>query len=171
MFLENNRFGNVLYNNLKGHIESVVIAEEGSVNFKIIVERVVNPITESVNGLKVLKINNDGTTLISFTVYRSGQAEYEQDLRPNYQIPFQIAYAVSIHKSQGLEYDSVKIVISNEVEELISHNIFYTAITRAKRDLRIYWTPETEEKVLSSLKKRTFSKDLPIFLSLHKDLK
>lgn len=109
--------------------------------------------------------------MISFTVYRSGQAEYEQDLRPNYQIPFQIAYAVSIHKSQGLEYDSVKIVISNEVEELISHNIFYTVITRAKRDLRIYWTPETEEKVLSSLKKRTFSKDLPIFLSLHKDLK
>lgn len=171
LFLENNRFGSVLYNNLKGHIESVIIAEDGSVNFKIIVEKVVNPITESVNGLKVLKNNKDGTTLISFTVYRSGQAEYEQDLRPNYQIPFQIAYAVSIHKSQGLEYDSVKIVISNEVEDLISHNIFYTAITRAKRDLRIYWTPETEEKVLSSLKKRTFSKDLPIFLSLHKDLK
>ena len=53
-------------------------------------------------------------------------------------VPFQVAYAVSIHKAQGLEYDSVKIVISNEVEEMISHNIFYTAITRAKEKLKIY---------------------------------
>ena len=47
-------------------------------------------------------------------------------------VPFQVAYAVSIHKAQGLEYKSVKIVITNDVEELITHNIFYTAITRAK---------------------------------------
>lgn len=26
-------------------------------------------------------------------------------------IPFQIAYAVSIHKAQGLEYNSVKVII------------------------------------------------------------
>ena len=48
-------------------------------------------------------------------------------------VPFQVAYAVSIHKAQGLEYKSVKIVITNEVEELITHNIFYTAITVQKR--------------------------------------
>jgi len=41
-------------------------------------------------------------------------------------------HAVSIHKAQGLEYDSVKIVITDEVEELVTHNIFYTAITRAR---------------------------------------
>ena len=53
-------------------------------------------------------------------------------------VPFQIAYAVSIHKAQGLEYNSVKIVITNEVEEKITHNIFYTAITRAKEKLKIF---------------------------------
>lgn len=42
-------------------------------------------------------------------------------------VPFQVAYAVSIHKAQGLEYRSVKIVITNETEERITHNIFYTA--------------------------------------------
>ncbi|WP_366123861.1 helicase C-terminal domain-containing protein [uncultured Campylobacter sp.] len=47
-----------------------------------------------------------------------------------------MAYAISIHKSQGLEYDSVKIVITREIEENISHNIFYTAITRAKKYLK-----------------------------------
>lgn len=56
------------------------------------------------------------------------------------------------HKSQGLEYDSVKIIIANNVEELISHNVFYTAITRAKKDLMIYWTPETAAKILSNFK-------------------
>ena len=66
-------------------------------------------------------------------------------------IPFQVAYAVSIHKAQGLEYDSVKIVITKDIEESITHDIFYTAITRARKNLAIYWTPETEDHVLSSL--------------------
>lgn len=51
--------------------------------------------------------------------------EYERWLTGSRTIvPFQIAYAVSIHKAQGLEYDSVKIVITDEVEELVTHNIF-----------------------------------------------
>ena len=40
----------------------------------------------------------------------------------------------------------MKIVITNETEERITHNIFYTAITRAKENLKIYWSPETEKK-------------------------
>jgi len=50
----------------------------------------------------------------------------------------QIAYAVSIHKSQGLEYNSVKVIIPSSNSERISHGIFYTAITRAKKHLKIY---------------------------------
>jgi len=65
-------------------------------------------------------------------------------------IPFVLAYAVSIHKSQGLEYDSVKIVITREIEENISHNIFYTAITRAKKYLKIYWSPETQQYIIKN---------------------
>ena len=83
-------------------------------------------------------------------------------------VPFQIAYAVSIHKAQGLEYNSVKIVITNEVEELITHNIFYTAITRAKEKLKIYWTPETEKKILESLVLKNYRKDASLLASLYK---
>ena len=74
-------------------------------------------------------------------------------------MPFQVAYAVSIHKAQGLEYDSVKIVITNETEERITHNIFYTAITRAKNRLKIYWSPETEQSVLNHLEVKNSNKD------------
>lgn len=77
-------------------------------------------------------------------------------------MPFQIAYAVSIHKAQGLEYNSVKIVITDEVDELITHNIFYTAITRAQSKLRIYWTPEVEHKVLEHIRPRNIDSDVEL---------
>ena len=75
-------------------------------------------------------------------------------------MPFQVAYAVSIHKAQGLEFSSVKIVITDEVDEFITHNIFYTAITRAQNKLKIYWTPEVENKVLKSIQPKNINKDV-----------
>ena len=82
-------------------------------------------------------------------------------------MPFQVAYASSIHKAQGLEYKSVKVIIANEIEENITHSIFYTAVTRAKEQLNIYWSHETEKRILDNIKKRDNSKDgnlIKIFL-------
>ena len=62
----------------------------------------------------------------------------------------------------GLEYNSVKVVITDEVEELVTHDVFYTAITRAKEKLKIYWTPEVEQKVLTRIKPKDISKDVEI---------
>lgn len=56
-----------------------------------------------------------------------------------------IKYIVDGYK--GLEYNSVKIVITREVDEMITHNIFYTAITRARENLKVYWTPESQKKI------------------------
>jgi ATP-dependent exoDNAse (exonuclease V) alpha subunit len=67
-----------------------------------------------------------------------------------------------------LEYNSVKVVITDEIEEMITHNIFYTAITRAKNRLKIYWTAETERKIFNSLKKRDSGKDAAILASKFK---
>lgn len=67
------------------------------------------------------------------------------------------------HKAQGLEYDSVKVVITNEIEEMISHNIFYTAITRAREKLKIYWSPETENRILKNMKEQFNDKDYKLF--------
>lgn len=64
-------------------------------------------------------------------------------------IPFQIAYAVSIHKAQGLEYDSVKLIIPSCNAEKISHSVFYTAITRAKNELKIFWSAETMQEIVN----------------------
>ncbi len=81
-----------------------------------------------------------------------------------------MAYAISIHKAQGLEYDKVVIIISDEIEEQITHNIFYTAITRAKKNLTIYWSPETEKKVLENLKEKDINRDYQLLKSKIQDI-
>ncbi|MBP5609501.1 MAG: AAA family ATPase, partial [Lachnospiraceae bacterium] len=45
----------------------------------------------------------------------------------------ELAYAVTIHKSQGSEYPLVILPILNGPEMLMSRNLLYTAVTRAKR--------------------------------------
>lgn len=44
----------------------------------------------------------------------------------------------------------------------MTHNIFYTAITRARERLKIYWTPEVEEKVINRIRPRDISKDVEL---------
>ena len=46
-----------------------------------------------------------------------------------------LAYAMSIHKSQGSEYDNVVVVIANSHKRMFYNKLIYTAITRAKKNL------------------------------------
>ena len=45
----------------------------------------------------------------------------------------ELAYAVTIHKSQGSEYPLVILPVLSGPEMLMSRNLLYTAVTRAKR--------------------------------------
>ncbi|HFI0000826.1 TPA: hypothetical protein ACGO64_001707 [Streptococcus suis] len=65
-------------------------------------------------------------------------------------------------QSQGLEYDSVKVIITDEIDELITHSIFYTAITRARKALKIYWTQPVERKVLERIEPKDNKKDVSL---------
>lgn len=47
------------------------------------------------------------------------------------------AYAFTVHKSQGSEYDKVVLIFDRQ-DELNTNNLLYTAITRAKLDCKIY---------------------------------
>ncbi len=44
----------------------------------------------------------------------------------------ELAYAITVHKSQGSEFDTVLMPIFSGTEKLFSRNLLYTAITRAK---------------------------------------
>ena len=45
----------------------------------------------------------------------------------------ELAYAVTIHKSQGSEYDAVVLPILGGYDKLYFRNLLYTAVTRAKK--------------------------------------
>lgn len=45
----------------------------------------------------------------------------------------ELAYAVTVHKSQGNEFDAVVMPVFNVVSQLSYRNLLYTAITRAKK--------------------------------------
>ena len=165
IFNESDRFDGILFNNLKGKINNIEI-QNNEIVFELEVDTTLNPITDySYYGFELLKVLENKKSLIRMAVQKSASDDYDNDTPINKQIPFQVAYAVSIHKAQGLEYNSVKIVITREVEEEISHNIFYTAITRAREKLRIYWSQETEQKVISSFEHNNVNRDASILAS------
>lgn len=158
LFNETEGFRPVLYNNLKGRIADIVLGT-GEIQFDIELDR---PLTEfDVQDSELEWV--EGST-VRFSVYDYDTSD-EDDDSVNTAVPFQVAYAVSIHKAQGLEYDSVKIVITDANEDDITHSIFYTAVTRARESLRIFWTPETQQAVLGSLRGSTNPKDVALLSS------
>lgn len=50
------------------------------------------------------------------------------------------AYAMTIHKSQGSEFEHVAIVFDDSNQRLLSKELIYTAVTRAKQQVSIYST-------------------------------
>ncbi len=151
LFNESERFAPAIYNNLKGKIIDIE-PHDTQIVFTIDIEKSLNSLDVKDLDLELIDTTEEGTSIIKFTVNKHLSTDEDDDSSSSTVVPFQIAYAVSIHKSQGLEYDSVKIIITDEIGERISHNIFYTAITRAKENLKIFWSPETEKLVLESFK-------------------
>lgn len=160
IFTDNNQFAPILYNNLKGEIVSFE-KNEDIVTFVLKVDTILNELMlDAFDNVKLLKVA-DNKSLISIeleTKFDSDNDEVCSKL-----IPFQIAYAVSIHKSQGLEFKNVKVVISNDIDKEISHNIFYTAVTRSSENLTIYWSKDTENNIMQQILVKQDERDIGIF--------
>jgi hypothetical protein len=152
LFNETERFRPVISNNLKGRITGIDRVP-GRITFEVDLEHEVTEDDLFGTGLRWVE-----GSVVQFDVFERPNSDDDDD-DVNTLVPFQIAYAVSIHKAQGLEYDSVKVVITDANEERISHSIFYTAITRARRRLGVFWTPETQQRILSRLAVRESRKD------------
>jgi exodeoxyribonuclease V alpha subunit len=77
--------------------------------------------------MKVFFLGNDGA-LRSFAPARLPEHE--------------TVHAMTVHKSQGSEFDRVLVVTPNEPSPVLSRELVYTALTRAKRQASFYGTPE-----------------------------
>jgi hypothetical protein len=158
LFNETERFRPVIYNNLKGRIVNIASLSD-QIQFDVDLDRPLSEFDVVGDDLEWM-----GESTVRFSVYLSENSDDDDD-SVNTSVPFQVAYAVSIHKAQGLEYDSVKIVITDANEDDITHSIFYTAVTRARKHLQIFWTPETQNAVLQRLKRKAQTKDVALLTS------
>lgn len=61
--------------------------------------------------------------------------------------PFEYAFCLSVHKSQGSEFEKVAAIFP-EGSECFGREILYTTITRAKNDFEIWGKEETIQEIL-----------------------
>lgn len=161
LFNESERFAPLIYNNMKGWIADIFLFED-KIQFDIELDKVINGLEARDYEFELLPNSIRGHSVIRFFVNKYKSVGEADDASSSAVVPFQVSYAVSIHKAQGLEYSSVKIVITDEMDDLITHDIFYTAITRARDNLKIYWTPEVGQRVLRRIKPKDINRDIAL---------
>ena len=163
-FNPNNEQVPVIHNNMKARILDFVLLDADKsterIQFDVEIDRPLIDLDADDLDFEIIGNAESGNSIIRFSVNKNKSTDEDDDGVSKAIVPFQIAYAVSIHKAQGLEYDSVKIVITDEIDELITHNIFYTAITRARKKLKIYWTQAVEKKILDRIQPKNNNHDV-----------
>lgn len=84
------------------------------------------------------------------------EVEYDENRRAEYSFSgldeIELAYAVTIHKSQGSEYPAVLLPIMNGPKPLLNRNLLYTAVTRAKKCVTILGSRETLREMIQNEK-------------------
>lgn len=93
----------------------------------------------------IREINDFASTLV---------VEFDEHRRVTY--PFagldelELAYAVTIHKSQGSEYPAVVIPVLSGPRLLFNRNLLYTAVTRAKNCVTILGSSRTLQEMIAN---------------------
>ena len=99
--------------------------------------------------------NGDTGTIVSINHFSEElTVEFEEGRRVVY--PFklaeelELAYAVTIHKSQGSEYPAVILPLLTGPRMLMTRNLLYTAVTRAKKCVTIVGSPATFQEMIAN---------------------
>ena len=78
----------------------------------------------------------------------------------------ELAYAVTVHKSQGCEYPAVIIPLSGVPPMLLYRNLLYTAVTRAKKMVIIVGSEEAVRRMTENDRQNKRYSALKDFLSV-----
>jgi exodeoxyribonuclease V alpha subunit len=65
------------------------------------------------------------------------------ELGPTRLAAVETVYAMTVHKSQGSQFDTVAVVLPDPASPILTRELLYTAATRARRRLILAGTPET----------------------------
>lgn len=73
-------------------------------------------------------------------------AEYSVEMTEQ----IELAYAITVHKSQGSEFTAVVLPLLGGFDKLYYRNLLYTAVTRAKKMLVIVGSKAIVEKMVDN---------------------
>ena len=102
------------------------------------------PILITENDYAVELFNGDTGILLPWNgklhaFFRTGNGDYRRI--PPARLPaHESAYAMTVHKSQGSEFDNVLLVLTDQASRLLTRELLYTGVTRAKNAVSI-WGP------------------------------
>lgn len=94
----------------------------------------------------ITKDSNDVTKVFVQFPDKTAPLEYFVDELED----IQLAYACTIHKSQGSEYPAVVLAMHNVHWHMLRRNLFYTGLTRAKKHCIIAGTSQAIERAVSN---------------------
>lgn len=80
-----------------------------------------------------------------------------------------LAYSMTIHKSQGSEFENVIVVLPKDTPSMLTRNLFYTAVTRAKKRVFVISEGDAMEIAIRTKKKGTRNTFLGGFLERNKE--
>ena len=72
-----------------------------------------------------------------------------------------MAYAMTVHKAQGSEYDLVLMPLTASMHGMLYRNLFYTAISRARECVHIYGSSQAIDVALQTAPRARLSKLVP----------
>ena len=85
-------------------------------------------------GLRVFFLGSDGS---------------QRTFSPSRLPPHETVFAMSVHKSQGSEFDEVAVVLPGQISPVISRELLYTAVTRARARVTIHAAAEIVEQAIA----------------------
>ncbi|MCX4242295.1 exodeoxyribonuclease V subunit alpha [Paraliomyxa miuraensis] len=62
--------------------------------------------------------------------------------------PHETVFAMTVHKSQGSEFERVALCLPAAVSPVLTRELVYTAITRARKQIVVYGTPQVLEEAV-----------------------
>lgn len=65
-----------------------------------------------------------------------------------------LAHAITSHKSQGTEADIVRIFLPDTPVGMLTRRIFYTSVTRAKKEVYIYTVKDSYKQAISNIREQ-----------------
>ena len=96
-----------------------------------------------------------GTILAIDNVNREMCVEFDDKKKVTYNYEnleeLELAYAITIHKSQGSEYPAIVLPVLTGPRLLFNRNLLYTAITRAKQCVTLVGSKEMIEKMIENV--------------------